>query len=118
MTPHHLLLIVCSLALGACAMSSAPSAEIRAAKAVVADAEPLAMQYAPHELQAAKDKLSRAEAAMTRYDYVLAGWLAEEAQADARLAKSLAESERKRREVAEADKGIQDLRQQLERRQQ
>ena len=118
MKPRHLLLIVYSLALGACAMSSAPSAEIRAARAVVADVEPLAMQYAPHELQAAKDKLSRAEAAMTRYDYVLAGWLAEEAQADARLAKSLAESERKRREVAEVDKGIQDLRQQLERRQQ
>ena len=115
MKSHHLLPIVCSLALGACA-SSAPNSEIRAAKAVVADVEPLATQYAPHELQAAKDKLSRAEAAMTRYDYVLARWLAEEAQADARLAKSLAESERKRREVAEVDKGIQDLRQQLERR--
>lgn len=118
MQPFQLLAIVCSLALGACAMSSAPNAQIRAAKAVVADAEPLAMQYAPHELQAAKEKLGRAEAAMTRYDYVLAGWLAEEAEVDARLARSLAESERKRREVAEVDKGIQDLRQQLERRQQ
>lgn len=118
MQPFPLLPIICSLALGACAMSSAPNAQIRAAKAVVADAEPLAMQYAPHELQAAKGKLARAEAAMTRYDYVLAGWLAEEAEADAKLARSLAESERKRREVAEVDKGLQDLRQQLERRQQ
>ena len=115
---HHPLPIVCALMLGACAMSSEPNSEIRAAKAAVADVEPLAMRYAPHELQAAKDKLARAEAAMTRYDYVLARWLAEEAQADAKLAKSLAESERKRREVAEVDKGVQDLRQQLERRQQ
>jgi uncharacterized protein DUF4398 len=116
MQARFLLPIVSSLALGACALSFAPDSEIRAAKAVVADAEPLAMQYAPYELQAAKDKLARAEAAMTRSDYVLAGWLAEEAQADAKLARSLAESERKRREVAEVDKGIQDLRQQLERR--
>jgi hypothetical protein len=97
-------LLVCALALGACTTTPAPDAEIAAARAMLSQAQPAASQYAPGELRAAQAKLERAEAAMAREDHVEARLLAEQAEVDARLAWSLAESERARRELAEVNR--------------
>lgn len=111
----YLLPAVCALALGACA-SNPPLAEVAAAKTMVSEAQPLASRYAPNELVAAQEKLARAEAALARYDYDPARRLAREAEVDAKLARSIAESERARLAVAESNKSIEDLKQELNRR--
>jgi len=96
--------ITCALALGACAAPYKPVAELAAARTTVEHAQPAAARYAPQELRAAQAKLERAEAAMAREDHVEARLLAEQAEVDARLAWSLAESERARRELAEVNR--------------
>ncbi|MBX9849896.1 MAG: DUF4398 domain-containing protein, partial [Rhodocyclaceae bacterium] len=50
------------------------------------------MQYAPDEMSAAREKLALANKAMAAKDYKLAGELANQAQADAKLAQAKATS--------------------------
>ena len=64
----------------------------------------------------AQNKLARAEVAMADEDYERARRLAEEAEMDARLAWSLAESEQAREALAEVQRGTQTLKQELQRR--
>lgn len=91
--------VILPLALVACATSSPPpDSDLAAARTAILQAEPVAYEYAPAELRLAQDKLSRAERAMTRDDWREARRLAEEAEADARYARALAENERIRRE--------------------
>ena len=79
-----------------------PTEQIAVSKAAVAHASNAAtIQYAPVELQSAKDKLARAELAMTQEHYELAGQLADEALADARLAEA-------KSETAQAQKAARD----------
>lgn len=111
----YLLPVVCALVLGACA-SNPPLAEVAAAKTMVSEAQTLASRYAPNELGAAQAKLARAEAALARYDYDLARGLAREAEVDAKLAWSIADSERSRQAVADGNKSLEQLKQQMERR--
>ncbi len=110
--------ITCALVLGACAAPYKPVAELAAARTTVEHAQPAAARYAPQELRAAQAKLERAEAAMAAEDYEAAHRLAEQAEVDAKLAWSIAESERARRAVAELNQSIDALNQQLQRRSQ
>jgi hypothetical protein len=89
-------------ALAACATTDPPEGQMAAARAMVAQARPVAEEAAPQELAAAQAKLTRAESAMQRGHYEHARMLAEQAETDARLAWSVAESARLRMELERA----------------
>jgi multidrug resistance efflux pump len=95
------LLFMPLAALAACATTPPPTSEMAAARAAVAQAAPAASEYAAQELRVAQVKLERAEAALAAERNTDARLLAEQAEVDARLAGSLAESERARRALAE-----------------
>jgi hypothetical protein len=85
--------------LAACATTDPPESEMAAARAMVAQARPVAEAEAPQELAAAQGKLARAELAMQRGHYGHAKLLAQQAEADAKLAWSSAENARVQREL-------------------
>ena len=111
--------IACGMALlcvGACATTPPPTEQLAAARAMVNQAQPIAGKEAPLELQSAQTKLSRAEDAMQRGDYEVARRNAEQAEVDAKLAWSVAENARAQRAAAEVERGIETLREELDRR--
>ena len=73
-------------ALAACATTDPPQSQIASAHEMVARARAAAEQDAPPELATAQGKLDRADRAMQRRHYEHARLLAEQAEADARLA--------------------------------
>ena len=83
--------------LAGCATTDPPQREMTAARAMVAQARPVAEKEAPLELAAAQGKLARAEVAMQRGHYEHARLLAEQAEADAKLAWTAAEALRAQR---------------------
>jgi len=87
--------------LAACATTDPPESEMAAARAMVAQARPVAEAAAPQELAAAQGKLARAELAMQRGHYGHAKLLAQQAEADAKLAWSSAENARVQRELSQ-----------------
>jgi len=88
-------------ALAACATTDPPESTMASARTMVAQARPVAQQNAPAELAVAQDKLARAETAMQRGHYEHARMLAEEAEADARLAWITSERVRTERALQE-----------------
>jgi hypothetical protein len=84
-------------ALAACATSDPPQSEMAAARAMVAQAQPVAEAAAAAELANAQATLARAEIAMQRGQYEDARLLALRAEADARLAWTMAENARVQR---------------------
>src|SRR3982074_1998908 len=110
--------IACSAALlcAGCATTPPPTEQLAAARAMVNQAQPAAGKEAPLELQNAQAKLSRAEDAMQRGDYEVARRNAEQAEVDAKLAWSVAENARAQRAAAEVERGIETLREELDRR--
>jgi hypothetical protein len=101
-------------ALGACATTPPPAAELAAARAAVSHAHGSASRHAPDQLVAAQAKLARAEAAMAQREYAEALRLAEQAEADAKLAQAMADSHRMRTALAEVNEGIAALKRQIE----
>ncbi|MGZ8288734.1 MAG: DUF4398 domain-containing protein [Telluria sp.] len=95
---HRLATILCAsalLALAGCASSEkAPAtADVAVSKAAVDNAVSAgASDLAPEEISAARAKMQRASAALAAKDYALARDLATQAQADAKLAQSKANS--------------------------
>lgn len=115
------LFVVCTLAVLAsvgCATrtQTAATANVAVSKAAVDNAAGAdGMQFAPAEMAAARQKLTLANQAMTAKDYKTATALATEAQADAKLAQSKANSA-KAQAVAEAlQDDIRVLREELDR---
>lgn len=104
------------LALAACATTDAPEREIGAARAMVSQARPLAAQDAPQQLAEAQLKLARAEAAMQGGRHEQARILAQQAEADAKLALSMADRARAQRTAAEVQDANRTLRQEMERK--
>ena len=96
-----LLWTMAAAVLAAGCTTTPPDAEMGAARAMLSQAQPIASQYAPGELRAAQAKLERAEALYAREQYIDARLLAEQAEVDAKLAWSIAESERARQGLAE-----------------
>ena len=93
------LAFVASLA--ACATTDPPESQMASARAMVAQARPVAEQDAPLELATAQGKLQRAETAMQRGHYEHARLLAEQAEADAKLAWTASERTRMQRALRE-----------------
>lgn len=94
---HYLLLPVCLAVLVASSGCSSTNPQVTSDMAVSSAAVDNAAgagggQYAPMEMQAAREKMARAHKAMEERDFVLAGGLANQAQADAKLAQSKAGS--------------------------
>jgi Domain of unknown function (DUF4398) len=94
----------------------APTEQLAAARAVLTQAQPTAANDAPLELFGAQEKLRRAEQAMLSGDYLHARIFAEQAEVDAKYASSVAENARAQRAVAQIDKSIEVLRNEVERR--
>lgn len=67
-------------------------------------------EYSASEMRAAQEKWKQAEMAMQKKDYDEARKLAEQAEWDARVAERKAQAAKAQRAVDEANKGIQDLR--------
>lgn len=67
-------------------------------------------EYAASEMRAAREKWRQAELAMQKENFDEARKLAEQAEWDARVAERKAQAAKAQRAVEEANKGIQDLR--------
>ena len=94
------IVLISAVALAACATTDPPESQMAAARGMVAQARPVAEKDAPAELAAAQTKLERAETAMQRGHYEHARLLAEQAEADARLAWTTSEKVRLQRTLA------------------
>jgi hypothetical protein len=105
------------LGFAGCASIPPPHEQLAAAKAEVAKAETSpAAQFAPLELQTARSKLNAANAAMQNEEYLKAKRLSEQAEVDAKLAWTKAETAQARKAAAEIEEGIRVLREELQRK--
>ncbi len=93
------------LPLAACATTEPPVSEMTAAREMVAQARAIAAQDAPNDLATAQSKLAHAEAAMQRGHYEHARLLAQQAEADAKLAWTNAEKLQAQRALREERSG-------------
>lgn len=120
-TNVHLTKLLCAavvLTLSACASSQkAPAtADVAVSKNAVENAVSAgAADLAPAEINAARDKMMRANAALAAKDYTLARDLASQAQADAKLAQSKANSSKATAAADALNADLQVLRQEVER---
>ena len=98
--------------LGACASTPPPTDQIAVSAAAIAHANSAGgTELAPGEMSLARDKLARARVALAGKDNDLALSLAQQAQADAQLAESKAESIKARKSadaVQEANRALRD----------
>ena len=120
---HTDKLLIRTMLAGACAVSAlagcssppVPREQLAVGTASVEAAQSAgAGELAPVELNHAREKLSLATAALRDKQLVAARRLAEEADADAQVARSKANAERSRRAADEIVAGLQTLRQQLD----
>ena len=96
--------------------SVVPNAEVAVSKAAVSDAAGAGgAQFAPVEMKSAQDKLALANKAMAAKDYKVARELANEAQADAKLAQSKANSAKAQQAADALQDDIRVLREELDR---
>ena len=106
------------LALTACSSpQKAPAtADVAVSKNAVENAVSAgAADLAPAEINAAREKMMRANAALAAKDYTLARELATQAQADAKLAQSKANSTKAQAAAAALDADLRVLRSEVER---
>lgn len=103
--------------LGGCARDiPPPDKQMALAGAAVAKAESAeAYRYAPVELNTAREKLNKAEKLVEEEEYVEARRLAEQAEVDANLAFVKSRSAATQEAVAELQKTIRTLQEELER---
>ncbi|MBV4490784.1 DUF4398 domain-containing protein [Pseudomonas oryzicola] len=100
--------------LGGCASALVPSEQIELTRSAVNRAVSAdATQYAPVEMRAAQDKLSAMDRALGQDDLDLVRRLAEQAEADARLAERKAMASKRQEQLDIARKGIEVLRQEM-----
>ncbi|HZX31421.1 MAG TPA: DUF4398 domain-containing protein [Rhodocyclaceae bacterium] len=99
------------LLLAGCASPPRPDAQFAVSRSAIEEALGAgATQSAPLELQHARDKMARADAAVDAKNFEDARRLAEEAEVDARLAAAKARTARAQLAVAEIQKSIRALR--------
>lgn len=110
--------LLAAAALGACAGTPPPKAELAVAQAAVANANSAgALQWAPAEMRTAQDKLGRAEAAMVAKENAQALNLANEASADAALATAAARAAKAQRAAVEVQEANRVLGEEIARKQ-
>lgn len=106
-----------SIALGGCASVPAPTEQMAVTKSAIANAVSAGgSEHASVEMRSAQDKMDRAGRAMDKEDYEVARWLAEEAQADARLAEKKADSSRAQKAAMAMSEDIRVLREEISRK--
>lgn len=104
------------LAVGCSSLKTPATADVAVSKAAVANASGAGgAQYAPLEMTAAREKLALANQAMVAKDYKLAIELANQAQADAKLAQSKASSIKAQAAADVLQDDIRVLREELDR---
>lgn len=105
------------MALTACNSLKVPAtSDVAVSQAAVDNASSAeASAFAPVEMQAAREKLARAKAALTAKDYKTAMDLANQAQADAKLAQAKAGSAKAQAVSATLQEDIRVLRSELDR---
>ncbi|MFL6658853.1 MAG: DUF4398 domain-containing protein [Massilia sp.] len=119
-TNNKLKSLLCAaalLSLAACASQKTPAtADVAVSKNAVENAVSAgAADLAPAEINAARDKMMRANAALANKDYTLARDLAAQAQADAKLAQSKANSAKATEAANALDADIRALRTEVDR---
>ncbi|HEU4775959.1 MAG TPA: DUF4398 domain-containing protein [Telluria sp.] len=105
------------LALSACASEKTPAtADVAVSKNAVENAVSAgAADLAPAEINLAREKMMRANAALANKDYALARDLANQAQADAKLAQSKANSAKASAAANALQEDVRALRDEVER---
>ena len=112
-----LVLVASSLLFSGCSSVPKPIGEIASAKTLIESAETNeAGKYAPVALDRAKTKLKRAQKAMIEEEYLEAKQLADEAQADAKLASVKANSARSEDAAKKMNDTVKGMAQELERK--
>lgn len=105
------------LAVGCSSLKTPATADVAVSNAAVANAAGAGgAQYAPLEMTAAREKLALANKAMLAKDYKLAIELANQAQADAKLAQSKASSVKAQAAADVLQDDIRVLREELDRK--
>ncbi len=117
---RRLMAVLCAagatLMLGCSSLKTPATADVAVSKAAVDNAAGAgAAQYAPVELLAARDKLALANKAMAEKDYKFARDMAAQAQADAKLAQSKANSSKAQAAADAVQDDIRVLREELKR---
>lgn len=114
------LMAVCGavlvLAVGCSSLKTPATADVAVSKAAVENAAGAGgVEFAPVEMRAARDKMALANRAMGAKDYKLAIDLAGQAQADAKLAQSKANSAKAQQAVDALHDDIRVMREELNR---
>jgi len=112
------LLAVVAFGLGACATPPpAPNEQMAVSAAAIQNAAAAgATEFAPAELALARDKMARATQAAAADEPVRAMALAQQAQADAKLAQAKAESAKSKKAVDALDEADRALREEMARK--
>jgi hypothetical protein len=101
---------------GCSSMKTPATSSVAVSNAAVANASGAGgAQYAPIEMNAARDKMALANKAMAAKDYKLANDLANQAQADAKLAQSKANSSKAQIAANALQEDVRILREELDR---
>lgn len=109
--------VVAAVFLAACASLPPPTAELAVSTSTVAHAAGAgANEAAPLEMRSANEKLARANKAMADKDYALALTMAQQAQADARLAEAKADAARATKAADAVQADSQALREEMARK--
>src|ERR1700687_6035330 len=99
-----------------CASIAPPTEQMAVSNSALANARSAGgAEYAPVEMRAAQEKMDHANRAIEKEDYVNARWLAEEAQADARLAEKKAQSAKAQKAASVIQDDIRVLREEINR---
>ena len=109
--------IACAaVVMAGCASIPPPTEQMAVSKSALANAVSAGgSEYASLEMRAAQEKMERANRAMDKEDYENARWLAEQAQADARLAEKKAHSAKAQKAASVMQDDIRVLREELNR---
>ena len=101
----------------ACATVPPPTDQIAVSRSAIANAISAGgNEYAAVEMRSAQEKMDRANRAMQSEDYENARWLAEQAQADARLAEKKAQSAKAQKAANAMQDDIRVLRDEINRK--
>jgi hypothetical protein len=103
--------------LAGCASVPAPTEQMAVSKSAIANAVAAGgSEFAAVEMKSAQDKMDGANRAMAKEDFADARWLAEQAQADARLAEKKAQSAKAQKAAAVMQEDLRVLREELARK--
>ena len=106
-----------AVVIAGCASVAPPKEQMAVSKSAIANAVSAGgSEYAPVEMRAAQEKMDLANRAMDKEDYEKARWLAEEAQADARLAEKKAQSAKAQKSANVLQDDIRVLREEINRK--